>query len=231
MALLTSLAMRGGTAAARNILQLEDERTRQLRRLEVRVNALLTGPYRAGIEHVALMTRPDTSPASAERHLRLAEESFTNAFANTRDVEPLEGAWSAVQLVVIALADGRRGEALHWARQAQDRATVALEQLEQAVKDRAEGRRGRLRLTSENAEANAFMGGAAVTGVGAAAAGVTVASGGLALVAVGAAAGTVFVVAKGLEVYRTSRLKAGSAQVAALSAFVDDLAKLTEALA
>jgi hypothetical protein len=230
MGLLGSVALRGGSAAARHILQLEDRRAKQLNHLTRAVNAVLEGPYKAGIQHLKIAANVETSGQSAAQHLANAEGLFVEAFGNLRDVNPLQGAWAAVHLAVICMATERRSEGLYWAELAQDRATAAADLAAQELTDRAEGRVGRLRLTSENSEAAVQLGGAVGTGVGVAAAGVTIASGGTALVIVGAAIGATMAVGKGMEIYRSHQLKKRDLNTREISDFLSDIGDLKEAL-
>lgn len=230
MGLLGSVAARGGAAAARHILQLEDRRTTQLNRLTRAVDAGLEGPYHAGVELLKLAARPDTGDQSAARHLARAEELFVVAFGNLRDVSPLQSAWAAIHLAVICSATGRRSEGLYWARLAHDRATLAAKQVAQQLSDRADGRVGRLRMTSENTEAAVALGGAAATGVGAAAAGITIATGGLGIVAIGAGLGASLAVAKGMQMYRSRQLKVKDLKEKEMVDFLAEIVSLRQSL-
>jgi hypothetical protein len=228
--LLGTVALRGASAAARHTLQIESAHTRQLKQLTHGVDALLGGQYNAALEDLAIAAKPDTSPESAARHLAEAERSFTQAYGMLQKVNPLQSAWAAVHLAIICTATRRRGEALHWAVNAQDRATEALTLLTAQMKDKADSRVGRLKLTSDNAQANVLMGGAAGLGIGAAATGVTIASGGLTLVIWGAAVGAVFVASEGVDKFRKHQIRKGAARVNELKAFLDDIGGLRKQL-
>ena len=230
MGLLGSVALRGGSAVARHVLELEDRRTKQLNYLTRAVDAGLEGPYKAGLQHLKLATKAETGAQSAARHLAGAEELFVVAFGNLRDVNPLQSAWAAVHLAVICAATGRRSEGLYWAELAQDRATAAADQAAQQLTDRADGRLGRLRMTSEGSETAIQIGGAAGTGIAAAAAGVTIASGGTALIAVGAALGASMAIGKGMEMYRNRKLKTRDLKAQEMSDFLTDIGRLRESL-
>jgi len=230
MGLLRTVGLRGGLAAARHILQLEDRRTAQLNRLARAVDAGLKGPYQAGLQHLELAGKADANAESSTRHLALAEELFVVAFGNLREVDPLQSAWAAVNLAVICSATKRQSEALYWAEAAHERASVAADQAARELADHADSRFGRLRLTSENTEAGVIMGGAAATGIGAAAAGITIASGGLAIVAVGAALGVSLAAGKGIQMYRSHHLKARDAKAQEMAEFVADIVSMRESL-
>ena len=230
MSLLTSIAVRGAAAAARQILQLEDQRTRQLAQLAAAVQAGLEGPYRSGIEHLRIAATVDTTAPSAAGHLVSAEELFVQAYGNLKEVDPLLSAWAAVQLVVICLATGRQNEGLHWARLGHQRAVRAAELQHRQLTDRADGKVGRLKLTSEGTSGSVQLAGGAATGLAAAAAGITIATGGLGLVAIGAGLGASLAAGKALDMYRERGLRVRAAKEKEISAFVDDLVELRRRL-
>lgn len=230
MGLLGSIALRGGVAAARQILQLEDRRTKQLTQLALAVDAGLAGQFKAGLQHLEIATTVDTSSQSVARHLGLAEERFVVAFGNYRDIDPLQSAWAAVYLTVICVATGRQGEALHWGRLAYVCSTEAAELVSRQLTDRADGRVGRMRLTSETAEGGVVVAGGLATGWAAAAAGLTIATGVVGLVAVGAAIGATRGIAKGMEMYREHQLKYRDARIEEIGQFVDDIVSLRRSL-
>ena len=161
MGLLSSLAFRGGNAAAERILGVEDKRTRQLNRLAHRVDALLAAPYQTGLEHVTIMNRPDFHPSNTAWHLSEAEQCFATAFGNFKNVDPLQSAWAAVHLAIISVATGRRGNALHWTQRGHEQSTRALEAVRRQIRDKADGRVGRMPLTSEGSTGTVAVGGAA----------------------------------------------------------------------
>ena len=158
-------------------------------------------------------THSAAEAADARRRgtLAEAERSFTQAYGKLQKVNSLQSAWAAVHLTIICMATQRGGEALHWAVNAHDRTTEAVELLAAQMKDKADLRVGRLRLNSDDASAIVLMGGGAGVGLGAAMAGVTIASGGLALPIVGAAFGAVFFAAEGMEKFRKRQLRKGTA--------------------
>jgi hypothetical protein len=223
MGLLATITLRGGSAAARHILQLEDQRSRQLRELALAVDAVLEGPYKSALEDLELAAGAATDPHRAGRYLARAEDRFGLAFGNLKDVDPLLGSWAAVHLAVICAATDRRDDALHWSRRAHELALRAKELLLLQSSDRAAGRVGRLKLTSEDTELGVWFAGVGATGVGAAAAGVTIASGGLAFVAVGAALGATWGVTKGIELFRNHHLNAQALKMRELSDFIDGI--------
>lgn len=223
MGLLASITLRGGSAAARHLLQLEDRRSQQLRELALAVDAVLEGPYKAALEDLELAARAETDPDSAARHLARAEVRFGDAYGNLKEVNPLLGSWAAVYLAVISSVAGHREDALHWGRRAHESAVRARDLVVLTMSDRAAGRVGRLKLTSEDTEAGVWLAGVGATGMGAAAAGVTIASGGLAFVAVGAALGATWGVTKGIELFRNHHLKARALKMQELSDFIDDI--------
>ncbi|HEY3201743.1 MAG TPA: hypothetical protein VGK55_14490 [Actinomycetes bacterium] len=227
--LLSSLAFRGGNAAAERILGVEDKRTRQLNRLAHRVDALLAAPYQTGLEHVTIMNRPDFHPSNTAWHLSEAEQCFATAFGNFKNVDPLQSAWAAVHLAIISVATGRRGNALDWTQRGHEQATRALEQVRRQTGDKADGRVGRMRLTSEGSTGTVAIGGAATTGLVAAAAGVTIVSG-VGLVAVGAALGANVAYQKGVDHSRHRQVNASQAQEQEIADFIDELAHLRAAL-
>jgi hypothetical protein len=229
MGLLSSVAFRGGKAAAERILGVEDKRTRQLSRLSLRVDALLAVPYHTGLEHVTILNRPDFHPSQSAWHLSEAEKSFAAAFGNFKNVDPLQSAWAAVQLAIISVATGRRGNALHWTKRGHEQATRALGQVRRQIRDKADGRVGRMRLTSEGATANVPVGRAAATGLVAAAAGVTIASG-VGLVAVGAGVGANLAYQKGVDHSRSRQLNGGQAREQEIADFIDELVHLRATL-
>jgi len=230
MGLLGSIALRGGVAAARQILQLEDRRTKQLAQLALAVDAGLAGQFKAGLQHLEIATTVETSSQSVARHLELAEERFVVAFGNYRDIDPLQSAWAAVYLIVICAATGRQSEALHWGRLAYACSTEAADLVSQQLKDRADGRVGRMKLTSEAAEGGVVVAGGAATGLAAAAAGVTIATGAVGLVAVGAAIGAVRGIAKGMEMYRQRQLRYREERMKEIAEFVNDIVSLRRSL-
>jgi hypothetical protein len=230
MGFFVNVAMRGGLAAARQVLQLEDRRTAQLNRLTSAVDAGLTGPYKAALEHLAIAQQPDVEAESVARHLDKAEDLFAAAYGNLCDIDPLQSAWAAVNIALICLALGRQNEARHWARLASERATIASDLVDQQLQDRADSRMGRLRLTSENTESAVLLGGAAATGLGAAAAGITIATGGLGIVAVGAGFGAAAAVSKGMQMYRQRKLKERDLKVREMTEFLSDITALRQSL-
>jgi hypothetical protein len=84
-------------------------------------------------------------------------------------------------------------------------------------------------LTSEGSTGTVAIGGAATTGLVAAAAGVTIASG-VGLVAVGAALGANVVYQKGVDHSRHRQLNAGQAQEQEIADFIEELVHLRAAL-
>jgi hypothetical protein len=230
MELLGSVVSQVASAAARHLLHIENEHTRQLKQLAHGVDALLSGPYNTALEHLEIAAKADTPPESAASHLAEAQKSFTQAYGNLMRVNPLQSAWAAVHLAIISTATRHRGEALHWAVRAHDRATEAWELLTAEVKDKADLRVGRLKLTSEGAQTTVAMGGIAGIGIGAAAAGVTIATGGLALPIVGAAVGAALAASGGMDKFRKRQIKKGTARVDELRAFLDDVNRLRERL-
>lgn len=216
---LGPVALRGAAAAARHTLGIESERTKQLNRLTRGVDALATGPYHAAMEHLELAAKGD----SAASHLADAERSFVQAYGNLKPVAPLQAAWAAAHLALIYVATQRQGEARHWAVRAHERATEALALLNAQMRDKADTRVGRLKLTSDTSAGIVTLGGAAGIGIGAAAAGVTIASGGLALPIVGAALVAVVATSDGIDKFRKRQFRKGSARVAELEAFLADI--------
>jgi hypothetical protein len=229
MGLLSSLTFRGGNAAAARILGVEGRRTRQLNRLAHRVDALLAAPYQTGLEHVTILNRPDFHPSRTAWHLSEAEQCFATAFGNFKNVDPLQSAWAAVQLAIISVATGRRGNALHWTQRGLEQATRAREQIRRQIPDKADGRVGRMRLASEGSTGRVAIGGTATTGLVAAAAGVTIVSG-VGLVAVGAALGANLAYQKGVDHSRHRQVNAGRAREQEIADFIDELIHLRAAL-
>jgi hypothetical protein len=223
MGLLGTVTLRGASAAARYMLQIENEHTRQLNQLMLGVDALLSGPYNAALEDLEIAAKADTSPESAASHLVDAQKSFTLAYGNLKKVDPLQSAWAAVHMAIICTATQRRGEALHWASLAHERATEAMNLLDAQVNDKAEMRMGRLKLNSESSEMVVITGGVA------AAFGITIASGGLALPAF-AVAGAAAASAKGMEMFRNRRRRKEAAKVYGVRQFLDDVNSLKEQL-
>ena len=228
MGLLGSIALHGGSAAARHVLELEDRRTKQLNYLMRAVDAGLEGPYKAGLQHLKIATKAETGAQSAARHLAEAEELFVVAFGNLRDVYPLQSAWAAIHLAIICAATGRRSEGLHWAELAQDRATAAADLATQQLTDRADGRVGVLRMTSEKTEDAIGSAGAVGAGAAAGAVGITIATAGTALLAAGAVFGASMAIVGGMEMYRKRQLKKLDLKVQEMSDFLTDIGRLKE---
>jgi hypothetical protein len=229
MGLLSSLTFRGGNAAAARILGVEDKRTRQLNRLAHRVDAWLAAPYQTGLEHVRILNRPAFHPSNTAWHLSEAEQCFATAFGNLKNVDPLQSAWAAVQLAIISVATGRLGNALRWTQRGHEQATRALERARRQRRDKADGRVGRMRLTSEGSTGTVAIGGIAATGLVAAAAGVTIVSG-VGLVAVGEALGANVAYQKGVDHSRHRQLNTGQARKQEIADFIDELVHLRAAL-
>jgi hypothetical protein len=229
MGLLSSLTFRGGNAAAERILGVEDRRTRQLHRLAHRVDALLAAPYQTGLEHVTALNRRDFHPSRTAWHLSEAEQCFAAAFGNFKNVDPLQSAWAAVQLAIISVATGRRGNALDWTLRGLEQATRALDQVRRQVWDKADGRVGRMRSASQESTGTVAIGGTAATGLVAAAAGVTIVSG-VGLVAVGAALGATAAYQNGVDPSRHRQVNTGQAREQEIADFIDELVHLRAAL-
>jgi hypothetical protein len=222
---LGTAAMRGGSAAARHLLDIESQHARQLKQLGRGIDALLKGPYEAAIVDLELSAGVNASRASVDEHLLQAQRNFTLAYANLKEVDPLQAAWAAVHLAVLCLATERR-EAIYWARRADECASRALNQHAVEARDRAETRIGRLRLTGDTAQGTVLLGGGAGIGIAAGVAGITIASGGLALGALAAAFGAVRAAQAGMEKYQAHQSRTAETRTREIVGFVGEIQDL-----
>jgi hypothetical protein len=176
MSLVGTLGKPAASLAAQHLLGIEDEKTRLLKDLDVKIDALLESSYRAGLiqlEHAA----DARDSAERSRYLNSAEGLFIQAVATLEKVDPFQAAWAAVYLAGISRLRRSNDQAARWVDRACIFAEEALQRHCVAFNDKIATRVGKISLTpalklrgSRSLAAKAAAGGAGVgAGVGASA--------------------------------------------------------------
>jgi hypothetical protein len=88
----------------RELVGLEDAQLRMLRSINVKVDALITGPFRTGCRQLADALAPHRQPSDAETLLKEARTSFTTAVS--QDDDPSRRSLAFVHLAVVWLMLG-----------------------------------------------------------------------------------------------------------------------------
>jgi len=128
------------------LLGLEDTRTRQLTRIESKVDALIDSPYRSARDYLDSARRVGVDTDKGKAYLEHSIHDFRQAAANYQSRNPRRESWACLHLLLLYTALGDIREAQEWGARGYE-ATTQWEQMEiAAFKNRQQLRRGRWSL-------------------------------------------------------------------------------------
>jgi hypothetical protein len=140
------LVSRPVTAATlRAVLAIEDARTRQLGRIEAKIDALMEASYRAGLQWLRDAAAAE-SDAERSRCLDRASDKFRDAVAVFEATDHLLCSWAASYIALIDGVSGRRASAGRWSQRAYEEAVAAVVDGCADANDKLDGKVGRVKF-------------------------------------------------------------------------------------
>lgn len=128
------------------LIGLEDSRTRQLTRIESKVDAMLDSSYRSGLDYLASAQRAGLDTDKGKTYLDKSIHDFRKAAANYDQVAPRRASWACLHLLLLYTALDDTPEAQEWGARGYEAAIRWAQEEIRAFRNRHELRRGRWSL-------------------------------------------------------------------------------------
>lgn len=141
----------------KGLLGLEDARTRQLTRIESKVDALLDTEYRSALDDLDSANRAGVNTAEGHTYLDNSIRGFRIAAARYEEVSPRRRSWACFYLLMLYTARGDTPEAQVWGARSYEAAVRWVQEEVRAFENRYKLRRGRFSLFSLAAIALIFL--------------------------------------------------------------------------
>jgi hypothetical protein len=128
------------------LIGLEDSRTRQLTRIESKVDAMLDSSYGSALDYLASARRAGLDTDKGKTYLDKSIHDFRKAAANYDQVAPRRASWACLHLLLLYTALGDTPEAQEWGARGYEAAIRWAQEEIRVFRNRHELRRGKWSL-------------------------------------------------------------------------------------